>query len=102
MRHGGIGQRSGLCVLLIEALAEAAPAPGCRRTWRCALRGRPLPGRRTGGRIAGTCRHDCANVTSPGGTTRAALDVLMAEHGLPEMLDRAVAAATARSRELAN
>jgi pyrroline-5-carboxylate reductase len=42
------------------------------------------------------------NVTSPGGTTRAALDVLMAEHGLPELLDRAVAAATARSRELAN
>ena len=42
------------------------------------------------------------NVTSPGGTTRAALDVLMAEPGLPELLDRAVAAATARSRELAN
>ncbi len=42
------------------------------------------------------------NVTSPGGTTRAALDVLMAEHGLPELLDRAVAAATVRSRELAN
>jgi hypothetical protein len=28
--------------------------------------------------------------------------VLMAEHGLPELFDRAVAAATARSRELAN
>jgi pyrroline-5-carboxylate reductase len=42
------------------------------------------------------------NVTSPGGTTRAALDVLMAEPGLSDLLDRAVAAATARSRELAN
>ncbi len=42
------------------------------------------------------------NVTSPGGTTRAALDVLMGEAGLPELLDRAIAAATARSRELAN
>jgi pyrroline-5-carboxylate reductase len=42
------------------------------------------------------------NVTSPGGTTRAALDVLMSEHGLPELLERAVAAAAARSRELAN
>jgi pyrroline-5-carboxylate reductase len=42
------------------------------------------------------------NVTSPGGTTRAALDVLMAENGLPELLERAVAAATARSRELAS
>ena len=41
-------------------------------------------------------------VTSPGGTTRAALDVLMAEEGLPALLDRAVAAATVRSRELAN
>ena len=42
------------------------------------------------------------NVTSPGGTTRAALDVLMAEPGVSELLDRAVAAATARSRALAN
>jgi pyrroline-5-carboxylate reductase len=43
------------------------------------------------------------NVTSPGGTTRAALDVLMAPgNGLDELMDRAVAAATARSRELAS
>jgi len=41
------------------------------------------------------------NVTSPGGTTRAALDVLMGEHGLAELMDRAVTAATRRSRELA-
>ena len=41
------------------------------------------------------------NVTSPGGTTRAALDVLMGEDGLAELMDRAVAAATRRSRELA-
>jgi pyrroline-5-carboxylate reductase len=42
------------------------------------------------------------NVTSPGGTTRAALDVLMAPDGMPKLLERAVAAATARSRELAS
>jgi pyrroline-5-carboxylate reductase len=42
------------------------------------------------------------NVTSPGGTTRAALDILMSEEGLPDLMDRAVAAATTRSRELAN
>ncbi|MFZ2004444.1 MAG: pyrroline-5-carboxylate reductase [Stellaceae bacterium] len=42
-----------------------------------------------------------ANVTSPGGTTRAALDVLMGGDGLAELMDRAVAAATRRSRELA-
>jgi len=40
------------------------------------------------------------NVTSPGGTTAAALDVLMAAGGLQALLDRAVAAATARSRDL--
>ncbi|MGE5565262.1 MAG: pyrroline-5-carboxylate reductase [Parcubacteria group bacterium] len=37
-------------------------------------------------------------VTSPGGTTQAALEVLMAE--LPELMSRAVAAAAKRSREL--
>ena len=42
------------------------------------------------------------NVTSPGGTTRAALDVLMGEDGLAALMDRAVAAATRRSRELAS
>jgi pyrroline-5-carboxylate reductase len=42
------------------------------------------------------------NVTSPGGTTRAALDVLMAPGGVTELMARAVAAATARSRELAS
>jgi pyrroline-5-carboxylate reductase len=42
-----------------------------------------------------------ANVTSPGGTTAAALDVLMAKDGLPALMERAVAAATRRGRELA-
>jgi len=41
------------------------------------------------------------NVTSPGGTTAAALEVLMAADGLPELMRKAVAAATRRSRELA-
>jgi pyrroline-5-carboxylate reductase len=41
------------------------------------------------------------NVTSPGGTTAAALDVLMAEDGLGVLMEKAVAAATRRSRELA-
>lgn len=40
------------------------------------------------------------NVTSPNGTTAAALDVLMAADGMQPLLDRAVAAATRRSREL--
>ncbi len=41
------------------------------------------------------------NVTSPGGTTAAALEVLMGADGLQSLLTRAVAAATRRSRELA-
>lgn len=40
------------------------------------------------------------NVTSPNGTTAAALEVLMAPGGLGALMDRAVAAATKRSREL--
>jgi pyrroline-5-carboxylate reductase len=41
------------------------------------------------------------DVTSPGGTTEAALEVLMAADGLQSLLARAVAAATRRSRDLA-
>ncbi|MCY3981559.1 MAG: pyrroline-5-carboxylate reductase [Alphaproteobacteria bacterium] len=40
------------------------------------------------------------NVTSPGGTTAAALDVLMADDGLAALMRRAVAAAANRSRAL--
>jgi len=42
------------------------------------------------------------NVTSPNGTTQAALEVLMdEENGFPALLGRAVKAATDRSKELA-
>jgi pyrroline-5-carboxylate reductase len=41
------------------------------------------------------------NVTSPGGTTAAALAVLMGPDGMQSLLMRAVAAATRRSKELA-
>jgi pyrroline-5-carboxylate reductase len=41
------------------------------------------------------------NVTSPGGTTAAALEVLMGKDGLQQLMIRAVAAATARSKQLA-
>lgn len=42
------------------------------------------------------------NVTSPNGTTFAALQILMAEGGLQKLMTEAVAAATKRSAELAN
>ncbi len=41
-------------------------------------------------------------VTSPGGTTAAALEVLMANKGLTDLMTRAVAAAKKRSQDLAN
>jgi pyrroline-5-carboxylate reductase len=41
------------------------------------------------------------NVTSPGGTTAAALDVLMGPDGMEKLMTRAVAAATQRSKDLA-
>lgn len=42
------------------------------------------------------------NVTSPGGTTAAALEVLMGEEALKALLSRAVAAAAKRSKELSS
>jgi len=42
------------------------------------------------------------NVTSPGGTTAAALEVLMSKNGLQGLLTRAVKAAAERSRELSS
>jgi len=41
------------------------------------------------------------NVTSPGGTTAAALEVLMGPGGFDQLLTQAIAAATRRSRDLA-
>jgi pyrroline-5-carboxylate reductase len=42
------------------------------------------------------------NVTSPGGTTQAALEVLMGDAGIAQPMDRAIHAATQRSKELAS
>ncbi len=52
---------------------------------------------RQSGEDAGILRK---NVTSPNGTTYAALQVLMADDGLSPLMEKAVAAADARSREL--
>ena len=42
------------------------------------------------------------NVTSPNGTTYAALQVLMADDGLKPLMEKAIAAAAKRSQELAS
>ena len=89
--------------LLIEALAAAGERVGLPADLALRLARSTVAG---AGQLAQQSSEMPArlreNVTSPGGTTRAALDVLMAQDGLPALLERAVAAATARSRELAN
>ncbi|HUI14274.1 MAG TPA: pyrroline-5-carboxylate reductase [Xanthobacteraceae bacterium] len=88
--------------LLAEALAQAGAAAGLPAALAAKLARDTVAG---AGELlhrsplaAATLRE---NVTSPGGTTAAALSVLMAEDGLAALMTRAVAAATARSRQLA-
>ena len=89
--------------LLIEALAEAGERAGLPADLALRLARETVAG---AGELARLSPESPArlreNVTSPGGTTRAALDVLMADDGLARLLDRAVDAATKRSRELAS
>ncbi|HEY1260835.1 MAG TPA: pyrroline-5-carboxylate reductase [Stellaceae bacterium] len=89
--------------LLIEALAQAGEKQGLPADLALRLARATVAG---SGELARRSEESPAqlreNVTSPGGTTRAALDVLMAKDGFPALLERAVAAATVRSRELAS
>lgn len=87
--------------LLVEALAEAGVAAGLAPELSARLAAATVTGAaellRAGDDSPETLRR---NVTSPGGTTEAALGELMAEDGLPALMRRAVAAAVRRSREL--
>jgi pyrroline-5-carboxylate reductase len=79
------------------ALEQGIPAPLARRLARRTVAG-------SGALLAASAEDAAAlrvAVTSPGGTTQAALSVLMAPEAWPTSLHRAIAAATARSRELA-
>ncbi len=88
--------------LLIEALTAAGEAEGLApdlalRLARATVAGAGALAERSGESPAQLR----LNVTSPGGTTAAALEVLMdPQTGFPALLRRAVAAAAARSREL--
>ena len=79
------GCAAGLPPLLAEALARATVAGSGELLHRSRL-------------DAATLRR---NVSSPGGTTAAALDVLMAKDGLQELMTKAIVAAAKRSHELA-
>jgi pyrroline-5-carboxylate reductase len=88
--------------LLIEALEQAARAEGLPPELARRLATATVAGSAELARLSDeTPAQLRENVTSPGGTTRAALDVLMAADGLVPLIGRAVAAATARARELA-
>ncbi|WP_237214265.1 pyrroline-5-carboxylate reductase [Falsiroseomonas oryziterrae] len=90
-------------VFLLAELLEAAareqgiPADLARRMARATVAG--------SGALLGASAEDAAqlrkNVTSPKGTTERALAVLMDQAAWPDAISRAIAAATARSRELA-
>jgi pyrroline-5-carboxylate reductase len=88
--------------LLTEALAQAGAAAGLPADLAARLARATVAG---SGELLQRSPLDPTtlrqNVTSPGGTTAAALDVLMGPHGLIQLMDRAVAAATVRSRRLA-
>jgi pyrroline-5-carboxylate reductase len=88
--------------LLIEALARAGEKQGLPPDLAMRLARSTVAG---AGELARLSDEGPAqlreNVTSPGGTTRAALDVLLSEHGLEPLIERAVSAAAARSRALA-
>lgn len=86
---------------LIEALEAAAEAQGLPRhaaqsLVRATMIGAGALLEQTGEEPAELRRQ----VTSPGGTTEAALKVLMGEGGLWPLLDRAVSAAVTRAKEL--
>lgn len=86
---------------LVECMAEAGrklglPADLAMRLARATVSG--------GGELLHQSPDDAAvlrrNVTSPGGTTAAALDVLMADDGMQPLFDAAIKAARDRAEEL--
>ncbi|MFP6745817.1 MAG: pyrroline-5-carboxylate reductase [Alphaproteobacteria bacterium] len=89
--------------LLIECLAQAGIEAGLPAELSQRLALATVAG---SGALAAQADEPAAvlrqNVTSPGGTTHAALGVLMAEDGLQQLMTRAVAAATQRSVALAD
>ncbi len=87
---------------LVECMAEAGVAAGLDRELANQLARETVAG--SGALLAqsdleaGQLRR---NVTSPGGTTAAALDVLMDDEAMKKLFERAILAAKARGEELA-
>jgi pyrroline-5-carboxylate reductase len=99
---GVSGSGPAYVFLLIETLAAAGEAQGLDADLAMQLAKATVAG---AGALAEASEDSPAqlrvNVTSPNGTTQAALEVLMdGDAGFPPLLQKAVAAATNRSREL--
>jgi pyrroline-5-carboxylate reductase len=87
--------------LMVEALADAGEAEGLPRKVAEQLARATITG--AGALLDAEMTEPAVlrqNVTSPGGTTQAALNVLMAEDGLAALMRRAVDAANRRAEEL--
>jgi pyrroline-5-carboxylate reductase len=86
---------------LVECMAEAGRKAGLQADLAMRLARETVSG-------AGELLHQSSdaasklrqNVTSPGGTTAAALSVLMSEEGMQPLFDQAIAAAKTRAQEL--
>ncbi|MBB3462094.1 pyrroline-5-carboxylate reductase [Rhizobium sp. BK377] len=87
---------------LVECMAEAGRKLGLQADLAMRLARETVAG---AGELLHQSPDDAArlrqNVTSPGGTTAAALSVLMAEDGMQPLFDEALAAARKRAEELA-
>lgn len=88
---------------LVEALASAGESLGLDKRLADKLAMQTICG---AGALLAQSEQDARqlrkNVTSPGGTTEAALDILMGDEGLGKLITHAVRAAHQRSRELAD
>lgn len=87
---------------LVECMAEAGRKAGLQADLAMRLARETVAG---AGELLHQSPDDAArlrqNVTSPGGTTAAALAVLMAEEGMQPLFDKAIEAARSRAEELA-
>jgi pyrroline-5-carboxylate reductase len=87
---------------LVECMAEAGRKAGLQADLAMRLARETVAG---AGELLHQSPDDASklrqNVTSPGGTTAAALSVLMADDGMQPLFDKAIAAARKRAEELA-
>lgn len=99
---GVSGSGPAYVFLLVEAMAKAGVAAGLPADVAETLARKTVEG---AGELMRRSPEPPAilrrNVTSPNGTTAAALEVLMAGDGLEPLMERAVLAATRRAKELA-